>query len=220
MFIWCWVIAFSPFVSGFIARISRGRTIREFVLGVCIIPSLIVMVWIGVIGSAALYYDSTSSGSISADVAEDTSSGLFSMLGMIPIVGTVLMIVATLLVATYYVTSLDSGTYALASFVSAPKRAGAWFRVVLVVSISAVAISLLSMGGTSALDTVQTGTIIGAFPFTFVILLMIANLVSRLRKRNREVKKLEKTIKDPRPLPEDEHVDADGIPLENRSVQP
>lgn len=220
VFIWCWVIAFSPFVSGFIARISRGRTIREFVLGVCIIPSLIVMVWIGVIGSAALYYDSTSSGSISADVAEDTSSGLFSMLGMIPIVGTVLMIVATLLVATYYVTSLDSGTYALASFVSAPKRAGAWFRVVLVVSISAVAISLLSMGGTSALDTVQTGTIIGAFPFTFVILLMIANLVSRLRKRNREVKKLEKTINDPRPLPEDEHVDADGIPLEHGSLQP
>src|SRR5699024_10870310 len=119
VFIWCWVIAFSPFVAGFIARISRGRTIREFVLGVTIIPTLIVMVWVAVIGSAGIYYDDASGGTVSADVAEDTSAGLFSMLGMIPIVGGLLLVVATILVATYYVTSLDSGTYALAEFVSA-----------------------------------------------------------------------------------------------------
>ncbi|MER2137446.1 MAG: BCCT family transporter, partial [Arthrobacter sp.] len=197
VFIWCWVIAFSPFVAGFIARISRGRTIREFVLGVTIIPSLIVMIWVGIIGSAALYYDDASNRSISADVAADTSSGLFSSLAMVPVIGGALLVVATILVATYYVTSLDSGTYALAEFVTAPKKGGPWARVVLVLSIAAVAVVLLSIGGTAVVDTVQTGTIIGAFPFSFVILLMIANLIRRLRSRDKATKRLEREVNDP-----------------------
>ena len=212
VFIWCWVIAFSPFVAGFIARISRGRTIREFVIGVTVIPSLIVMVWVGILGSTAIHYDNISDRSISSDVAADTSSGLFSMLTMIPVVGGLLLVVATILVATYYVTSLDSGAYALAEFVSAPKKSGPWFRVVLVASIAAVALILLSIGGTSVVDTVQTGTIIGGFPFAFVILLMIANLIRRLRIRNKEVKRLEKEINDPNHRVEDDFVDEDGLP--------
>lgn len=212
VFIWCWVIAFSPFVAGFIARISRGRTIREFILGVTIIPTLIVMVWVAVIGSAGIYYDDQSGGSVSADVAEDTSAGLFSMIEMIPVVGIPLLIIATILVATYYVTSLDSGTYALAEFVSAPKKSGPLFRVVLVASIGTVAVVLLALGGANVVDTVQTGTIIGAFPFSFVILLMIINLVRRLRARNKTVRQLEKDINDPEHRAEDDTVDADGIP--------
>lgn len=212
VFIWCWVIAFSPFVAGFIARISRGRTIREFVIGVTVIPSLIVMVWVGILGSAAIHYDNESEGSISADVAADTSSGLFSMLNGVPFIGGLLLVVATILVATYYITSLDSGAYALAEFVSAPKKSGPWFRVVLVASIASVALILLSIGGTAVVDTVQTGTIIGGFPFAFVILLMIANLIRRLRLRNKEVKRLEKDINDPNHRVEDDFVDADGLP--------
>lgn len=212
VFIWCWVIAFSPFVAGFIARISRGRTIREFVLGVTIIPTLIVMVWVAVIGSAGIYYDDQSGGSVSADVAEDTSAGLFSMIEMIPVVGIPLLVIATILVATYYVTSLDSGTYALAEFVSAPKKSGPLFRVVLVASIGTVAVVLLALGGANVVDTVQTGTIIGAFPFSFVILLMIINLVRRLRARDKAVRQLEKEINDPGHRAEDDTVDADGIP--------
>lgn len=211
VFIWCWVIAFSPFVAGFIARISRGRTIREFVLGVTIIPSLIVMVWVAVIGSAGIHYDNET-GQISADAAEDTSSALFSMLEMIPWIGTVLIIVATILVATYYVTSLDSGTYALAEFVSAPKKSGPWFRVILVASIATVALVLLSIGGVNAVDSVQTGTIIGGFPFSFVIVLMIINLIRRLRARDAETRQLEKDINDPEPRAEDELCDEHGIP--------
>ncbi|KAE8764170.1 BCCT family transporter [Georgenia thermotolerans] len=213
VFIWCWVIAFSPFVAGFIARISRGRTLREFVIGVTAIPSLIVMIWVGVIGSAAIYYDDASARSISDDVAADTSSGLFSMLQMVPVVGGILLVVATILVATYYVTSLDSGTYALAEFVSAPKKSGPGFRVVLVVSIGSVALLLLSIGGTAVVDTVQTGTIIGAFPFSFVILLMIANLVRRLRNRDKDIKRLEKEVNDPHHRPDDDLVGADGLPV-------
>lgn len=199
VFIWCWVIAFSPFVAGFIARISRGRTIREFVIGVTVIPTLIVMTWIGVIGSAAIYYDDQSNRGISEAVATDTSAGLFAMLEHIPFVGAILLVVSTILVATYYVTSLDSGIYALSEFVSAPNKSGPVFRVVLVVSIAMVATVLLTLGGTAVVDTVQTGTIIGAFPFSFVILLMIVNLIRRLLKRDRAIKQLEKDINNPDP---------------------
>ncbi|MGX1750219.1 BCCT family transporter [Glutamicibacter protophormiae] len=199
VFIWCWVIAFSPFVAGFIARISRGRTIREFVIGVTVIPTLIVMIWIGVIGSAAIHYDDHSNRGISEAVATDTSAGLFAMLEHIPFVGAILLVISTILVATYYVTSLDSGIYALSEFVSAPNKSGPVFRVVLVVSIATVATVLLTLGGTAVVDTVQTGTIIGAFPFSFVILLMIVNLIRRLHKRDRAIKQLEKDINNPDP---------------------
>ncbi len=199
VFIWCWVIAFSPFVAGFIARISRGRTLREFVIGVTVIPSLIVMVWVAVIGSAAIYYDDLTARGVSAAVGKDVSSGLFVMLDAMPIVGSVLMVVATVLVATYYVTSLDAGTYALADFVSAPKPSGARFRVVLVFSIASVTIVLLTLGGTAVVDTVQTGTIIGGAPFSIVILLMIINTIRRLLKRDSATRQLEKIVNDPDP---------------------
>lgn len=199
VFIWCWVIAFSPFVAGFIARISRGRTIREFVIGVTVIPSLIVMVWIGVIGSAAIYYDDQTSRGISTAVGENVSSGLFVMLESIPIVGSILLVVSTVLVATYYVTSLDAGTYALSDFVSSRKKSSAWFRVILVASIASVAAMLLTLGGSAVVDTVQTGTIIGAFPFSIVIMLMIANMIRRLLKRDRATRQLERAVNDPNP---------------------
>lgn len=183
VFIWCWVIAFSPFVAGFIARISRGRTIREFVLGVVLVPTVIVMLWVGIIASAVLYYDDKTNRSITSAVGEDTASGLFVMVQNIPLVGTILLVIATVMVATYYVTSLDSGAHALAEFVSAPKVPGPGFRVVLVASIATVTITLLGLGGVAVVDIVQTGTVIGAFPFTFVIVLMIMNTVRRLRNR-------------------------------------
>ncbi|KAA0977198.1 BCCT family transporter [Paeniglutamicibacter gangotriensis] len=221
VFIWCWVIAFSPFVAGFIARISRGRTIREFVIGVTVIPSLIVMIWIGVLGSSAIFYDDKSAGGISSAVAEETSSGMFVMLQSVPIVGGLLLVVATILVATYYVTSLDSGTYALAEFVSAPKKPGPLFRVVLVISIAAVTVVLLTMGGTSVVDTVQTGTIIGAFPFSFVILLMIANLIRRLVKRDKAIKRLEKEVNDTNPGKHVEFLDnGDAVLVQNPEPAP
>ena len=213
IFIWCWVIAFSPFVAGFIARISRGRTISEFVIGVTIIPSVIVMIWIGIIASAGMYYDELSKGVISAAIKADSSSGLFAMLDLLPFGGSALMVVATVLVATYYVTSLDSGTYALSEFVSAPRKSSPAFRVVLVASIATVAIVLLSLGDNAVVDTVQTGVIIGAFPFSFVILLMIANLFRRLKTRNKAIKKLEKEVNDPNFREEDLLLDEHGVPL-------
>ncbi|WP_084033517.1 BCCT family transporter [Arthrobacter sp. 35/47] len=181
VFIWCWVIAFSAFVGPFIARISRGRTIREFVVGVTVIPSVIVMVWIGVLGGAAHFYDNASSGAISGQIAESTESGLFAMLDFVPVVGTVLMVVSTILVATYYITSLDSGVHALSGFVASAKSPSKWFRVLLVGAIASVTVALLVLGGVSVIGTVQTGTIIGAFPLAFILIIMVLNFIKRLR---------------------------------------
>ncbi|WP_253905065.1 BCCT family transporter [Arthrobacter sp. H14] len=196
VFIWCWVIAFSAFVGPFIARISKGRTIKEFVLGVTVVPSVIVMVWIGILGGAALYYDNNDDGAISGEVAESTESGLFAMLDYVPVVGTVLLVVATILVATYYITSLDSGVHALSGFVASSKTPSRGFRVILVVSIAAITVALLTLGGISVIGTVQTGTIIGAFPLAFVLIIMIANLVKRLRKHERPQRNEAMTLED------------------------
>ena len=121
------------------------------------------------------------------------------MLDSVPVIGTILLVIATILVATYYVTSLDSGIYALSEFVSAPGKSGPVFRVVLVLSVATVTTVLLTMGGTAVVDTVQTGTIIGAFPFSFVIILMIINLIRRLLKRDKAIRQLEKDINNPDP---------------------
>lgn len=181
VFIWAWVWAFSPFVGSFIGRISKGRTVREFVAGVLVIPSLICMIWIGVIGGAALHYDNKTGGAISAAVNTDTSQGLFAMLKELPFgaISFILLLVSTILVATYYITSLDSGVHALAGFVASASKPSALFRVGLVVGIGAIAFLLLSIGGESVVGTVQTGTIIGALPYTIVVVLMVMNILKQ-----------------------------------------
>ncbi|WP_103063022.1 BCCT family transporter [Actinomyces qiguomingii] len=183
-FIWCWCIAFSPFVASFIASISKGRTLREFVLGVLGVPTLIVMIWIGIIGGTALRYDTESDGAVRHSLDADISAGLFAALNFVPLIGGLLILVATVLVGTYFVTSLDSGVHALSGFVSMGAKASPRFRVILAVLISVLAIALLTLGGGSALTTIQTGTIVGALPFSAIILLMMANIVRRLRRRH------------------------------------
>ncbi|NLI18297.1 MAG: BCCT family transporter [Actinomycetales bacterium] len=181
VFIWAWTWAFSTFVGSFVARISKGRTIREFVLGVLALPSLIVVVWIAVVGGAAMRYDELTGGAITAAVSEDTSRGLFVMLREIPFdaVGVALLLVATVLVGTYYVTSLDSGVHALAGFVESAARPSRLFRSALVVGIALIAFLLLTIGGETVVGTVQTGTILGALPYTVVVALMVMNTMRR-----------------------------------------
>ena len=177
VFIWCWCWAFSPFVGSFIARISRGRSVREFVIGVLGIPSAICVIWIGVVGGAALFYDETRGGVVTEAVGQDTSLGLFAMLKELPWqpVVFILLLAATILVGTYYLTSLDSGVHALSGFVASATKPSRVFRVALVAGIAAIAFLLLSIGGESVVGTVQTGTIIGALPYTAVVLLMMVN---------------------------------------------
>ncbi|MDO4887189.1 MAG: BCCT family transporter [Actinomycetaceae bacterium] len=181
VFIWCWTFAFSPFVASFIASISRGRSLREFILGVIAIPSVIVVVWIAILGGTALRYDPQTDGAISEAVNDDVSKGLFAMAEHIPLVGSFVVILATVLVATYFITSLDAGVHALSSFVTMGARPSAIFRAILVAMIVGISLNLLLIGGEEALSTIQTGTIIGALPFTIVVMILVTNLLRRLR---------------------------------------
>ena len=182
VFIWSWSLSFSPFVGAFIARISHGRTIRDFILGVVVIPSLIVIIWIAIMGGSAIYFDLNQGGTISAAVNSDIASGLFALFGNVSwsVVRLALLVIATVLVATYYITSLDSGIHALAHFVSPSDHPSAWFKVMLVAAIGSITLVLLSLGGTAALATIQTGAILGALPFSFICLLMIYNFIHNL----------------------------------------
>lgn len=182
VFIWSWSLSFSPFVGAFIARISHGRTIRDFILGVVVIPSLIVIIWIAIMGGSAIYFDLNQGGAISAAVNSDISSGLFALFDNLSwsVIRLTLLVIATVLVATYYITSLDSGVHALAHFVSCGDHPSAWFRVMLVAAIGGITLVLLSLGGATALTIIQTGAILGALPFSFICLLMIYNFIHNL----------------------------------------
>ena len=122
----------------------------------------------------------------SPPLSEDVSSGLFASLKLVPSAGWLLTCVATVLVSTYFVTSLDSGVHALSTFVSMSARPSGLFRVVLVTMIVVMSLLLLVLGGGRTLDTIQTGTIIGALPFSFIILMMMGNFVRRIRNDTRE----------------------------------
>ena len=137
---------------------------------------------VAIMGGSAIYFDLNQGGTISAAVNSDIASGLFALFGNVSwsVVRLALLVIATVLVATYYITSLDSGIHALAHFVSPSDHPSAWFKVMLVAAIGSITLVLLSLGGTAALATIQTGAILGALPFSFICLLMIYNFIHNL----------------------------------------
>src|SRR5690625_2049112 len=117
IFYWAWAIAWSPFVGAFVARVSRGRTIREFVAGVMVVPPAIACIWIAVFGGTAVYSDLNSGTQIAEAVNEDVTVALFEALGVVPFTD-ILSIISILLIFTFMVTSADSATYILGSMTS------------------------------------------------------------------------------------------------------
>ncbi|UOY01325.1 BCCT family transporter [Blastococcus sp. PRF04-17] len=174
VFYWAWWISWSPFVATFIARISRGRTIREFVVGVLGVPTLVSGLWFSVFGGAGILAQQDG-----ADLAgRATESQLFALLDTLP-GGVVAGVGAMILIVTFFVTSADSATFVLGSLSTEEGRDPA--RSVTVVwglVISASAAVLLVSGGLMGL---QTASIIAAFPFAIVLLLVLASLVKALR---------------------------------------
>lgn len=191
VFIWCWTFAFASFTGGFVAKISRGRTIREFMIGVILVPSFFVIVWICIMGGNAIFYDIKNSGVISAAVLKNTSSGLFVTLSTmnIGIVGRFASILATILVATYYISSLDSGILVLSDFVSSHKSSSNKFKLVLLFLVTIIAIVLFVLGGESVLTTVQISAIIAGVPFSVLMIFMCVNLIKRFKKEESSIYK-------------------------------
>jgi len=175
---WAWVIAWSPFVGAFIARISRGRTIREFVFGVLIVPPFIAIVWIAVFGGTALYMDLFQNTNIAGAVQNDVTSALFATFENFPM-STVLSIVFILLIVTFLVTSADSATFVLAMMTTNgnPNPSNS-VKVIWGVLMSAIVAVLIISSG---LQGLQTASLISAVPFTIILLLMAFSLLKTLK---------------------------------------
>ncbi|GIG28686.1 BCCT family transporter [Cellulomonas marina] len=169
-FYWGWWISWAPFVGIFIARISRGRTVRQFVLGVLLVPTLVTFVWFAVLGGTALHREVFGEGGlVGADGTVDLEGALFAVLQTLP-AGPALVVGAIVLVALFFVTSSDSGALVMAMIASGgeiePRR---WVRVFFVLVSALLAVALLLSGGLGAL---QTAAIIIALPFSVVMLLI------------------------------------------------
>ncbi|WP_286694949.1 BCCT family transporter [Spongiibacter sp. UBA1325] len=179
LFYWGWWIAWSPFVGMFIARVSRGRTIREFVMGVLFVPVGFTFVWMTLFGNTAIALDfGIADGAISAAVNSDVTTAVFKVFEYLPL-GTVASLLATLLVITFFVTSSDSGSLVIDIITSGGNHEPpVWQRVFWAVTEGVVAAVLLLAGGLSAL---QSATIASALPFTFIMLIICYGLFKGLR---------------------------------------
>lgn len=181
-FYWGWWIAWAPFVGMFIARISRGRTIREFVLGVLLVPSFMAFIWLTLFGGTALHIELFGDGGIVEAVKSDVTIALYTTFDKmnLGVMGTLGAFVATLLIATYFITSSDSGTLVINTILSmGDEHPPIGHRIFWGLGEGVVAAILLLAGGLSAL---QTASIVAALPFSVIMLMMIYGLVKALQE--------------------------------------
>jgi choline-glycine betaine transporter len=190
IFYWAWWIAFAPFVGLFLARVSRGRTIREYVLGAMLVPSLMGLTWFVLVGGTAidLELSGIAQGSI---VNADISAQLFQTINLIlsPLLAKLMSFVIVVLLLTYLVTSADSAILVINTIASVGNRAKTRTKHILVwglIYIGLVA-ALLIAGGMGA---IRSAMIVGALPFSFVMALMAIALLKSLLfdSRNAKVK--------------------------------
>ncbi|SET68193.1 glycine betaine transporter [Natronincola peptidivorans] len=173
VFYWAWWIAWAPFVGTFIARISRGRTIREFVLGVIVAPSLASFVWFAVFGTMGINLGTETA----VEAVKVTETALFVVLEQYPL-GSIISLIAVVLLCTFFITSANSATFVLGMMTSqgdlnpSNKKKIIWGLVQ-----SLLALSLLLAGG---LTTLQIGSIAAAFPFVIVMILVMISLYKAL----------------------------------------
>ena len=179
LFIWAWQISWSPFVGMFIARISRGRTIREFVFGALLLPAAFTIFWFTVFGNSAIWLETDGAG-LAALVEQNLPVALFAMLEMLPFGAPLFTTVALIVVFLFFVTSSDSGSLVVDQITAggiddAPVRQ----RIFWAVTEGAIAGVLLIGGGITALSNVVTAM---GFPFCVVLVFIAFGLGKALRQ--------------------------------------
>lgn len=178
IFYWAWWLSWSPFVGMFIARISRGRTIREFLIGVLLIPSGFTFAWMTIFGNSAIDLIHVQGMTDLADaVAADTSIALFAFLAHLPF-SQIISFIGLVMVIIFFVTSCDSGAMVVDMLAShGENNTPLWQRFYWTVGIGVVATILLLNGGLAAL---QTMSIVSALPFTVVLIIAIYGMFTAL----------------------------------------
>ncbi|MBC3901060.1 BCCT family transporter [Acetobacterium malicum] len=181
VFYWAWWIAWAPFVGQFVARVSKGRTIREFIIAVSLLPSGFSLIWIAIYGGAAFNLNAISGGAIEAAVGADYTTGLYALLQQLPAYG-ITSILAIFLIVVCFVGAANSATYVLAMLTSGgdmdpdKKLRGGWG-----IAQGLITIVLILVGGTSALKALQTASIVAAFPYMLVMLVMCVSIFKALK---------------------------------------
>ncbi|QTF71782.1 BCCT family transporter [Arthrobacter woluwensis] len=190
-FYWGWWMSWAPFVGVFIARISRGRTVREFILGVVLVPALITFVWFGVLGGTAIFHEMNKTAGytsvIAADGSVDANAALFQVLEQLP-AGGLLVVGAIILSAIFFITSSDSGSLVMAMLATGgdtePRN---WIRVFFTLATAALAAALLLAGGLAAIQTLAVSI---ALPFSVVMILMCVATFKALQRNVRRADRL------------------------------
>ena len=181
VFYWAWWVSWSPFVGMFIARISRGRTLKEFVLGVLIVPSLLTFLWLSTFGGSAMFLELNSLADIATAVTDNIATSLYVLLEQFPI-SAVTSTVGVLLVTSFFVTSSDSGSLVVDSLTAGGKLdAPVPQRIFWALTEGAVAAVLLIGGGLGALQTAAIST---GLPFALLLILLMWSLLKGLEKEH------------------------------------
>ena len=174
VFYWAWWITWAPFVGSFIARISRGRTIREFMIGILLAPSMLCFIWFTIMGGSAINVELFGAGGIADATFANVSSAPFAMFSHFPL-SSLLSIAAMVTTTIFFITSADSSTYVVSMMTSGgdlePKSG---LRIFWGVIAGTIAAMLLLTGG---LNAVQTVAFAFGFPFMLLMLFMIAALI-------------------------------------------
>ena len=179
IFYWAWTIAWSPFVGAFVARVSKGRTIREFISGVMVIPPIFACMWIATLGGTALNSDLNNGTKIADAVEADVTSAIFATFEHVPF-SNLLSALSILLIFTFLVTSADSATYILASMTTKGRLfPPLMVKMVWGILMSAIAVVLLYAGG---LEALQSASLVSALPFTLLLLLLVFSMVKLLKR--------------------------------------
>ncbi|WP_343252130.1 BCCT family transporter [Glutamicibacter sp. BW80] len=192
VFYWGWWIAWAPFVGIFIARISRGRTVRQFITGVLLVPTIVGFLWFSVMGGSGIFRQFFGAGDMVQDGAVSAEGSLFQILGDLPL-GSILSVVAIILVAIFFITSSDSGSLVVDMLASGGHpNPPTWSRVLWAVLEGVLAAALLMAGG---LQTLQAGSLATALPFSVILILMAVATLKGLRHESKALEVIEAKLR-------------------------
>jgi choline/glycine/proline betaine transport protein len=181
IFYWGWWIAWAPFVGMFVARVSRGRTVREFILAVLLVPTLVTFLWFSVFGGTALHQELVAGQGIAEAVDADVSTAIYAMLGNLPL-ASITSLLAAIVVAVFFVTSSDSASFVVDMLTSGGHPdPPIWQRIFWATAEGACAAVLLYAGGEQALKALQAAVVSIGLPFCLVLVAMMVSLIVALR---------------------------------------
>ena len=182
LFYWAWWLAWSPFVGVFIARISRGRTIREFVLGVLLAPTLLCAIWFNILGGSAIFLELNGTPGIADATFKDVTTAIFTMYRSFNM-NAFLSLISMVIVSIFFITSADSATFVAGMMTSGgslePKPGLKAFWGIVCSSIAAM---LLAAGG---LKAIQTVSFVVSFPFMLLMVLMACSFIKAVRSEEK-----------------------------------